>query len=55
MSHDYWEQLYRLLSKEYNCAPEDFSKQENILNSWNIAQNCGFRPAWVEIGAEKKK
>ena len=21
--------------------------------SWNIAINCGFRPAWVEIGAEK--
>ena len=21
--------------------------------SWNIALNCGFRPAWVEIGAEK--
>ncbi len=31
MSHDYWEQLYRLLSKEYNCAPEDFYKQENVL------------------------
>lgn len=24
-------------------------------HSWNIALNCGFRPAWVEIGAEKKK
>ena len=23
--------------------------------SWNIALNCGFRPAWVEIGAEKMK
>lgn len=23
-------------------------------HSWNIALNCGFRPAWVEIGAEKK-
>ena len=22
-------------------------------HSWNIALNCGFRPAWVEIGAEK--
>lgn len=22
-------------------------------HSWNIAINCGFRPAWVEIGAEK--
>ena len=24
-------------------------------HSWNIALNCGFRPAWLEIGAEKKK
>ena len=23
-------------------------------HSWNIAINCGFRPAWVEIGASKK-
>lgn len=23
-------------------------------HSWNIALNCGFRPAWVEIGAEKQ-
>lgn len=23
-------------------------------HSWNIAINCGFRPAWVEIGAEKR-
>ncbi len=23
------------------------------LHSWNIALNCGFRPAWVEIGADK--
>lgn len=23
-------------------------------HSWNIALNCGFRPTWVEIGAEKK-
>lgn len=22
-------------------------------HSWNIALNCGFRPAWLEIGAEK--
>lgn len=22
-------------------------------HSWNIALNCGFRPAWVEIGANK--
>lgn len=22
-------------------------------HSWNIALNCGFRPTWVEIGAEK--
>ena len=22
-------------------------------HSWNIAINCGFRPAWVEIGANK--
>lgn len=22
-------------------------------HSWNIALNCGFRPAWVEIGAVK--
>lgn len=22
-------------------------------HSWNIAINCGFKPAWVEIGAEK--
>lgn len=24
-------------------------------HSWNIALNAGFRPAWVEIGAEKRK
>ena len=24
-------------------------------HSWNIALNCGFRPVWVEIGAEKIK
>lgn len=24
-------------------------------HSWNIAINSGFRPAWVEIGAEKKQ
>lgn len=24
-------------------------------HSWNIALNCGFRPAWVEIGAQKKR
>lgn len=24
-------------------------------HSWNIALNCGFRPAWVEIGAKKIK
>lgn len=23
-------------------------------HSWNIALNCGFRPAWVEIGATKR-
>jgi len=23
--------------------------------SWNIALNCGFRPAWVEIGATRLK
>ena len=23
-------------------------------HSWNIALNCGFRPAWVEIGDKKK-
>lgn len=23
------------------------------LHSWNIALNCGFRPAWVEIGCKK--
>ena len=23
-------------------------------HSWNIAINCGFRPAWVEIGASKR-
>lgn len=22
-------------------------------HSWNIALNCGFRPAWVEVGAQK--
>ena len=22
-------------------------------HSWNVALNCGFRPAWVEIGAKK--
>ncbi len=25
------------------------------LHSWNIALNCGFRPAWVEIEAKKKQ
>ena len=24
-------------------------------HSWNIALNCGFRPAWVEIGATRLK
>lgn len=24
-------------------------------HSWNIALNCGFRPSWVEIGANKIK
>ncbi len=24
-------------------------------HSWNIALNCGFRPAWVEVGASRKK
>ncbi len=24
-------------------------------HSWNIAINCGFRPVWVEIGAEKQR
>ena len=24
-------------------------------HSWNIALNCGFKPAWLEIGAEKMK
>ena len=24
-------------------------------HSWNIALNCGFRPAWVEIGSQKIK
>lgn len=23
------------------------------LHSWNIAFKCGFRPAWIEVGAEK--
>lgn len=23
-------------------------------HSWNIAINCGFKPAWVEIGADRK-
>ena len=23
-------------------------------HSWNIAINCGFKPAWVEIGAKRK-
>ena len=22
-------------------------------HSWNIALNCGFKPAWVEVGAQK--
>lgn len=22
-------------------------------HSWNIAINCGFKPAWVEIGAQR--
>lgn len=25
------------------------------LHSWNIALNCGFRPAWVEIGSKTKE
>lgn len=29
--YDYLEKLYGLLSKEYNCTPEDFTKQENVL------------------------
>jgi len=33
MQQGYRKQLYELLSKEYNCAPEDFCKQENILTS----------------------
>ena len=24
-------------------------------HSWNVALNCGFRPAWVEIGARRRK
>lgn len=24
-------------------------------HSWNIALNCGFRPAWVEIGAKREE
>ena len=24
-------------------------------HSWNIALNCGFSPAWIEIGAVKIK
>ena len=31
MRQGYIEQLYELLSKEYNCTPADFTKQENIL------------------------
>jgi len=31
MQQGYMEQLYELLSKEYNCTPKDFTKQENIL------------------------
>jgi len=31
MLQGYREQLYKLLSKEYNCVPEDFCRQENIL------------------------
>lgn len=31
MKTEYQEKLYRLLSVEFNCAPEDFTKQENIL------------------------
>lgn len=27
----------------------------SALHSWNIALNCGFRPAWVEIEAKKRK
>ena len=23
-------------------------------HSWNIALNCGFAPAWVEVGATKR-
>ena len=31
MLHNYREKLYELLSKEFNCTPADFTKQENIL------------------------
>lgn len=31
MLHNYKEKLYELLSKEYNCTPSDFTKQENVL------------------------
>ena len=31
MLQGYREKLYELLSKEYNCSPKDFCKQENVL------------------------
>lgn len=31
MSQKYLTELYNLLSKEFNCSPLDFTKQENIL------------------------
>ena len=31
MLHNYREKLYELLSKEFNCTPTDFIKQENVL------------------------
>jgi len=40
MLQAYREQLYKLLSKEYNCASEDFCKQENILTVSALQEGC---------------
>ncbi len=31
MNNEYKERLFKLLSFEYNCSPEDFTKTENVL------------------------
>ena len=38
MKNEYTEQLFRLLSLEFNCATEDFTKSENILTVSKIIE-----------------